>query len=275
MFLAPLDDVRKAAHTGDLGDLNPLPWPVMLGNCLGWVVYGLLLRNWFIFFGNALGFLLSIYFTTTAMKILYAQKLREEKEKEPMYTQPNESTIVNKQSATLLDHVENRQASGIANPILLPAPSISATLDDTTPGITTSPLLIVTSTKANTQAALSTNTTDPPASKESDHTIAAILPSAAGRLQFLEQFALVIILVWLSVITCTVTIRSMDEGLRQLVVGCVVNTNLAFFYGAPLSTIRQVIQTQSSRWLHFPTMLRKDLHTLEMDRWSIDCLLST
>ena len=36
---------------GRLGDLNPTPWAVMLGNCCGWVTYSILINNLFVFFG--------------------------------------------------------------------------------------------------------------------------------------------------------------------------------------------------------------------------------
>lgn len=36
MFAAPWKDVLYASQTGDLGDLNPLPWTFMSGVCYGW-----------------------------------------------------------------------------------------------------------------------------------------------------------------------------------------------------------------------------------------------
>jgi uncharacterized protein with PQ loop repeat len=44
MFLAPYKDVQKAIKAGSLGELNPLPWVFMLGNCTGWILYSFLRR---------------------------------------------------------------------------------------------------------------------------------------------------------------------------------------------------------------------------------------
>jgi len=33
---APVKDVRAAVGNGTLGVLNPTPWAVMTGNCIGW-----------------------------------------------------------------------------------------------------------------------------------------------------------------------------------------------------------------------------------------------
>lgn len=38
MYSAPFKDVRDASMTGDLGNLNPLPWAFMSGNTYGWYV---------------------------------------------------------------------------------------------------------------------------------------------------------------------------------------------------------------------------------------------
>jgi len=42
MFFAPFMDVQKAIARGSIGDLNPLPWVFMLGNCTGWTLYSIL-----------------------------------------------------------------------------------------------------------------------------------------------------------------------------------------------------------------------------------------
>jgi solute carrier family 50 protein (sugar transporter) len=44
MFFAPYRDVQKAIARGSLGDLNPLPWAFMLGNCCGWCIYAFLIK---------------------------------------------------------------------------------------------------------------------------------------------------------------------------------------------------------------------------------------
>jgi len=46
-----------------------------------------------------------------------------------------------------------------------------------------------------------------------------------------------------------------DDSIPQMIVGVVVNINLVFFYGAPLSAINTVIKTKTSNRLHVPTMI--------------------
>ncbi|KAK9815217.1 hypothetical protein WJX72_000111 [[Myrmecia] bisecta] len=67
MFLSPLAAVRKAAAVGYLGDLNPLPFPMTLANCAGWICYGLLTQDTYVLLANELGFLLGMFYTLTAV----------------------------------------------------------------------------------------------------------------------------------------------------------------------------------------------------------------
>jgi len=67
MFLAPLAAVNKARKDGTLGDLNPLPFPAIIGNCVAWLAYGYTTKNPYVFASNAVGPLLGLWFTTTGI----------------------------------------------------------------------------------------------------------------------------------------------------------------------------------------------------------------
>ena len=41
MFLAPMPSVLAARRAGSLGELNPLPFPSLIGNCVAWIAYGI------------------------------------------------------------------------------------------------------------------------------------------------------------------------------------------------------------------------------------------
>ena len=71
MWLAPYQDIKVALQRGTLNQLNPLPWVFMLGNCIGWVTYGVLQQNVFVFCGNIFGLFLSVWFNLAASKLLY------------------------------------------------------------------------------------------------------------------------------------------------------------------------------------------------------------
>lgn len=44
-------------------DLNPLPMPALLANCIGWIAYSFVTINYYIFWCNELGMLLGWFFT--------------------------------------------------------------------------------------------------------------------------------------------------------------------------------------------------------------------
>ena len=71
-------DLRNALVKGRLGDLNPFPWVMMTGNCLGWVVYGYYLKphDAFVVAANLPGLVLSLWLNSGAAKLQY-QELRD------------------------------------------------------------------------------------------------------------------------------------------------------------------------------------------------------
>jgi len=71
MTFAPYRAVLKASRDGTLGDLNATPFVFMLGNCCGWLAYSFLLKNVFVFLGNAPGFILAIWLNIQAIKLQY------------------------------------------------------------------------------------------------------------------------------------------------------------------------------------------------------------
>uniref|UniRef100_A0A7S3L1Q6 Sugar transporter SWEET1 n=1 Tax=Amphora coffeiformis TaxID=265554 RepID=A0A7S3L1Q6_9STRA len=210
----------------------------MLGNTLGWVSYGLLRSNWFIFFANAPGFFLSIFFNTTAIKLLYLAATLQSNDAATTATTP---TTTLETTAALLEHKEPDTDKTIHNDKIfdnLPTPSAPLTDPSTS---------IVVEVPAPAT---------PPAAAAMIGVSTSILAPAAKRLESHERLVLALMLVWMGVLSCVIAAKSWDDDLRQMVLGLTVNCNLVFFYGAPLSTIRQVLTTRSSRWLHGPTMLR-------------------
>ena len=73
MFAAPLGDAYRAVQAGSLGDLNPLPWAFMLGNCYGWILYGVLMTDYFVYFANVPGFFFAIWLNLQAVKLLFQE----------------------------------------------------------------------------------------------------------------------------------------------------------------------------------------------------------
>ena len=69
MFLACWPAVAQARTAKNLGALNPLPFAFTFANCVGWLHYGFVCRNHYVFWSNALGCVLGLLYTTTALKL--------------------------------------------------------------------------------------------------------------------------------------------------------------------------------------------------------------
>lgn len=75
--LAPVNDLRQALKKGRLDELNPIPWAVMTGNCLGWAAYGYYTKDPFVLAANLPGIVLSLWLNLGASKLQYCE-LRDE-----------------------------------------------------------------------------------------------------------------------------------------------------------------------------------------------------
>lgn len=71
LFAAPINDLRKALRERTLGSLNPNPWAVMSGNCLGWCTYAYYTNDPFILASNLPGLVLSFWLNFGAAKLQY------------------------------------------------------------------------------------------------------------------------------------------------------------------------------------------------------------
>ena len=69
MFMASWPAVAQARTEKNLGALNPLPFAFTFANCVGWLHYGFVCRNHYVFWSNALGCVLGLLYTTTALKL--------------------------------------------------------------------------------------------------------------------------------------------------------------------------------------------------------------
>ena len=75
-----------------------------------------------------------------------------------------------------------------------------------------------------------------------------------------EKLVLCIVIIWTACISLLVFAQSFDTNTRELIVGLVVNLNLVFFYGAPLSTIYTVLTQGNSSSIHIRTMVTNTLN---------------
>jgi solute carrier family 50 protein (sugar transporter) len=224
MFFTPYLDVKKAVQKGSLGNLNPTPWAFMLGNCLGWCTYAILTDNLWIFFGNVPGLVLSIWLNMGAAKLQY---------------QNYRATEMRKSFVSYLekDYVSSRQQFVLSKPN-------EDNDDDETTTRTDGPFSL--------QKALDFG-------KIVWDVTAQNIEAPAPH----EQITLVIAVVWLAVISL-VCWAHFDQSVNELIIGCVADLNTVFFYGAPLSTIFEVLKTRNTTSIHITTM---SVNTLNAVFW--------
>ena len=61
MFASGFPEVLAKRREGKLGDYNPLPTPIVFGNCLGWLSYALLSKDPYVTAANVPGLLLGFW----------------------------------------------------------------------------------------------------------------------------------------------------------------------------------------------------------------------
>jgi solute carrier family 50 protein (sugar transporter) len=69
MFLSGLPEVLAKRKLGSLGEFNPLPFPVIFGNCLGWLAYSFVQSDVYVAAANAPGLILAMWYFSTAMQL--------------------------------------------------------------------------------------------------------------------------------------------------------------------------------------------------------------
>jgi solute carrier family 50 (sugar transporter) len=227
MFSAPYKDIQVAIQQrGQLGDLNPTPWAFMLGNCCGWVTYSFLRQNYWIFFANAPGFVLSVYLNMGAAKLQY---------------QGHRAQEMRKSFATYLVQQQKQEEAE------------SSTWTVSQGNGTSLEQILDTTTSTPTRPRVT-----PPKTKDAMTIAWEVTSQATPAPAPHESIVLGIVVVWVTCIAVVALVGptvGMTAETRQWIVGILVNLNLVFFYGAPLSTIVTVLQTKNSSSIHLWTMM--------------------
>ena len=210
---------------GTLGPLNPTPWAVMTGNCIGWVTYSYLINNLFVFFANAPGLILSVWLNMAAAKLQYSDRI---------------SKGMRASFVELLDR--NRQSFRMPQGRHLPLYPTEKENDDEENGIN----------KASGNDANGTNYIHSFANLKQmafDITIQKVEAPAPH-----EKIVVGVVTFWVSVISLLYFLQ-LNLSQWKYVVGIITNINTCLFYGAPLSTIYTVIKQRDSSSIHRPTMI--------------------
>jgi len=72
MWLSPLQAVQAARNARRIGELTSLPFSAVATvlNCIGWVIYGCMRRDYFIFFANFPGLCWGLYYCLSCLQLL-------------------------------------------------------------------------------------------------------------------------------------------------------------------------------------------------------------
>jgi len=274
MFLAPMKDLQSAVRKGSgLGDLNPTPWAFMLGNCLGWSAYGVLISNWFVFWANYPGFLIACWLNLGAVKLMYSSHHKNETRRSVVeYLEAEASTlaIVMEEQSQSLYFDENNANNEDDN-----YNDNDNDNDNDTDGdnikdqIKNLDATFTTASSAHGRAGpIPNDATSRPKQKQYDwmkivlNVTSQTTPAKAPH----EKLVMGMVILWSLVVSGIgfakhyVSVNddwsSEDfDVIAQSIVGYIVNLNLVFFYGAPLSAINRVLKTKRSDALHVPTMI--------------------
>ena len=234
---------------GTLGHLNPTPWAVMTGNCIGWLIYSYLINNLFLFFANAPGLILSVWLNMAAAKLQYSDRISKD---------------MRASFVELLDR--NRQSFRMPRGRRLDIDSDDLNRDEIVDNENNND----NGTKMESRDATKTNAARNSINEASDndangtnniHSFANLKQMAlditiqkAEAPAPHEKIVVGVVTFWVSVISLLYFLQ-LNISQWKYVVGIIANINTCAFYGAPLSTIYTVIKQKDSSSIHRPTMI--------------------
>jgi solute carrier family 50 protein (sugar transporter) len=222
LFTAPVQDLRRALQKGSLGALNPFPWAMMTGNCLGWIVYGYYTRDAFVFAANVPGLILSLWLNMGAAKLQYFALRNDIKQHQP---------------ASLSQQPVREDWD--ASPAIM-EPDDDDVLDDFPDGG---------GAAADQHGSMNSSSINSGGANLGE--LLVLVPQ--------EQALLRILIGWAAVISWVGWLSSSTNPAATI--GVVVNVNLVFFYGAPLQRVQTVVVERNSESIHVPTMVMNWMNT--------------
>ena len=77
MFFASVPELQKYRKMNEWGSLNSHPYPIVVCNCIGWMMYGSVIKDYWVFVSNVPGLLVSVY----ALMIALTLNARNEKKR--------------------------------------------------------------------------------------------------------------------------------------------------------------------------------------------------
>jgi len=278
LSFAPYRAVLHASREGHLGHLNPTPWAVMMGKCVGWVTYAIMLGNMYMFIPNASGYILSIWLNIQAIKLNYENYRSGEMQ----------AAIISALEERSQKTFHRQELEGIVEKALFAEEGMPS---DMIFPISSAPTIICSTDSNNVEEQIVASAgddlenatccsndrafgTDEDSERETEDGNASMFGGAAEAIVDFssliwdiaaqkspapashELMVLVISTIWVILIAIVSFGRLyITENVRLLTIGIAANFNLVFFYGAPLSKIAAVIKTKSSNAIHVGTVV--------------------
>lgn len=84
MWLSSFTAFLEVRKKMSLGSLNTFPYAIMLLNCIGWMSYGIMTDDVYIFFSNATGVLIGLFYCCTSLALLYNKDSTDEQKRSHM-----------------------------------------------------------------------------------------------------------------------------------------------------------------------------------------------
>lgn len=230
VFAAPIKSLNNALSKGSLGNLNTRPWSVMTGNCLGWCSYAYHTKDPFVLAANLPGLILSFWLNIGAAKLQYLAQI----------------DIIRQTCNTELS------LSSSSLPLQkLPDDNYNKNdFDD----LNKNESIII-----NNNKDISINHINQRRIRRIDNDRNVSCNSLTSSPQ--DVLFLRVVTIWSIVIVC-VGWLGLLHGYEQDIIGVLVNINLVFFYGAPLQTMKIVLETKSSDSIHSPTVTMNIINAL-------------
>ena len=210
----------------------------MTGNCVGWVAYGFLKEDPYVYVANAPGLVISCWLNLTAAKLIYQDHARQSfrASMPKLIEQSIRSSIVHA-SKSSQEHVRGVINESLATP-------------------NSSDLVASAITHSDSDNIID-NELPSGTSKFWEQTLDLITLEKAPVAH--ENMVVAIVAFW-TILLALVAFIPMSSVTRLFVVGLVVNINLVFFYGGPLSTMFRVLKAFDSSSIHRPTMIMNTLN---------------
>lgn len=77
MWIAPWPSMKNAIRSRKMGPTNPIPQLVMFSNSLGWVMYSVMVRDFYLFWSVAPGLVLGLLYSLFSIVLLFANSTGE------------------------------------------------------------------------------------------------------------------------------------------------------------------------------------------------------